>query len=365
MKQSSVAKVLEVGPYPPPMAGWSIRIRFVKEKLEAMGHDCKVLNLGKNRKIPSKDYITVRHGVDYVFKTCWYAARGYTIHMHTNGDGLIGFLLSLIAAIAGRIFGRPIVLSLHAGTHQRYFPRERSKYYFPVIYLIFKLPKTIICNNEAVKEKITEYGISPDKIIPIKAFGVDYIKYCSLSVPAAVEKFFDQNDTVIFTYAFLREGFYWDTLVEALRLLRERRPKIGVINAGALEDNEPAVKTKTLRQIEKYKLDDRMCFAGDLSHDEFLGVLSRAILYLRTPTTDGECSSVLESLIMGVPVVASDNNNRPPSVVTYQADDPKEMCLQIDEVIRNNQRYRDQIIKPTAEDTVSQTAMAILRAALG
>ena len=134
MKSSRVAKILEVGPYPPPRAGWSIRIQFVRERLEEMGHDSQALNLGKNRKIPDPRYITVQSGLDYLFKTLRYAARGYTMHMHANGDGPIGFLLTLISAFAGCVFFRRIVLTMHAGTHQRYFPIERSKYFFPILY---------------------------------------------------------------------------------------------------------------------------------------------------------------------------------------------------------------------------------------
>ncbi|MEK6249426.1 MAG: hypothetical protein N2C12_14690, partial [Planctomycetales bacterium] len=131
MKKSRLARVMEIGPFPPPLAGWSIRIRFVKNKINALGHECQVLNIGKSRKIPSDQYITVRNRFDYVVKSFYYAAKGYTHHMHTNGDGPVGFMLALIAAVAGFVCGRRIVLSLHAGTQQRYFPRNRSKIFRP------------------------------------------------------------------------------------------------------------------------------------------------------------------------------------------------------------------------------------------
>ena len=76
------AKILEIGPFPPPRAGWAVRIEYVKERIERMGHTCSVLNIGVNRKIPSDRYITVRNGLDYVIKVVWYTIRGWvTTHL--------------------------------------------------------------------------------------------------------------------------------------------------------------------------------------------------------------------------------------------------------------------------------------------
>src|SRR5262245_26326116 len=47
------AKILEIGPYPPPYDGWSMRIWVLKKGLEEAGHVCVPLNLGLNRKRPS------------------------------------------------------------------------------------------------------------------------------------------------------------------------------------------------------------------------------------------------------------------------------------------------------------------------
>jgi glycosyltransferase involved in cell wall biosynthesis len=65
---------------------------------------------------------------------------------------------------------------------------------------------------------------------------------------------------------------------------------------------------------------------GNLPHDDFLSLLSRCFAYLRTPACDGVSSSVLESLALGVPVVASENGRRPPGVATYVEDDAADLC---------------------------------------
>ena len=60
-----------------------------------------------------------------------------------------------------------------------------------------------------------------------------------------------------------------------------------------------------------------MLLLGNLTHDQFLTLLSRCFMYLRTPACDGVAASVLESLALGIPVVASENGRRPKGVVPY------------------------------------------------
>jgi glycosyltransferase involved in cell wall biosynthesis len=364
IRPHSIAKILEIGPYPPPIAGWAIRIEFVCKRILKEGHLCDVLNLGKNRKVPSHQYVTVHNGFDYLAKLMWYAAKRYTFHMHTNGDGLVGLILALFAVTIGFLFGRRSVLSFHAGTHQMHFPREHSGWMYPILFSIFKLSKVIICNNKAVKKKIQEYHIPAKKIIPIPAFGSQYIEFCEAALPNQVEKFISTHDPVISTYVFFREGFYIRTLLEGLMLIRERWPKAGLVNAGALVDNEETNLKNSMDLLRHTGLTEHLCLADGLTHDQFLTLLRHTKLYLRTPTSDGECASVMEALTLGVPVVAAENGNRPASVVTYVADDPASMRDKVSEVLLNYQAYCDKIIKPPVHDTVGEETAVLIDANL-
>ena len=234
---------------------------------------------------------------------------------------------------------------------------------------MFKLPKAIICNNEAVKEKITGYGISPEKIFPIQAFGTSYIQMDEpggdVPLPEKVEAFFTNHDAVIFTYVFMREGFYLDTFIEGLKRLKAERPNLGCVVVGSLDDNEPPVKKRIFEQIDAAHLEPNLCFAGDLSHEAFMKLMQKSKLYLRTPTTDGQCSSVFECLLLGTPVVAAENNNRPKSVITYPADDPQAMCAAVCKVLENHSHTCKQIIAPEVRDTVGEESQLLIAAALG
>ena len=80
-------KILEISSYPPPRAGWGIRVSFVKDALIKAGHSCEVVNIApESRRIPSPEYLTSMSGFDYFQKVFARSLRGYRVHMHLNGN---------------------------------------------------------------------------------------------------------------------------------------------------------------------------------------------------------------------------------------------------------------------------------------
>jgi hypothetical protein len=108
-------KILEISSYPPPRAGWGVRVEFLKKYLEAQGHECVVLNIGTNRMVPSDEYETVMGGLDYVRKVWRFARQGYVAHVHVNGASMKGFVLAIVAEIVSLLCGRRCFLTFHAG----------------------------------------------------------------------------------------------------------------------------------------------------------------------------------------------------------------------------------------------------------
>lgn len=341
-------KILEIGPYPPPFTGWGVRIQYVVSQLRLEGFHAKVLNIGPNRRIPSPKYITVENGFDFIIKVIRYLRMGYTIHMHTNGDSLKGFVLTLIAEFCSCIFLKGLILTFHAGPNQIYFPTRNSKLLFPVLYTIFVLPRKIICNNNNVKQRIMEYGISSDKILPIQAFSVQYLNYVYTELPEQVQNFIKMKKRVIICYLVLRNGFFIETVIDFLRYLST---EIGVILVGIneIEDDELCGAYEQLKELESKNI---ILSIPYLNHDEFMTLLDKCDIYLRTPVTDGVASSVLEALSQNVPVVASDNGGRPESVIIYNAEDPKELYDKISEVLNDLECFKKNIVKPKIKDTI-------------
>lgn len=341
MNAPAIRRILEVTSYPPPRAGWGIRVEFLKKRLEAEGHECVVLNIGVSRRIPNPEYETVMSGLDFVRKVWRYSRRGFVVHAHANGDSPTGLFLALTAQLLNLAAGRRCFLTFHAGVIQRHFPRDKSGWLTPVFRLLFAVPRKIICNSDPVKACITQYGVDEAKIVPIPAFSRQYLEFATVPLAESLEAFMARYATVVFTYVRMRPLFYPVTLIEGMASVMQRRPDVGLIICGGTGHADPGVWPAVQEAIGRHGIGNRICFVDDLDHDAFLTVLQRSALYLRTPITDGIASSVLEALALGVPVVACENGTRPPGVLTYTATDAEEMARAVERVIAHRAEVLD------------------------
>ncbi|MGH9361114.1 MAG: glycosyltransferase family 4 protein [Thermoanaerobaculia bacterium] len=350
------AKILEISSYPPPRAGWGVRIEHVKRRLEELGHDCQVLNIGKSRKLKSPEYVDCQSGLDYLRKVIRFSRRGYSLHLHLNGDSPKGFLLALLAGLVQLlILRRRSFLTFHAGAEQRFFPQSRSRLFAPVIRATFALARVIICNSPSVKERIAGYGVPPSRIVPIPAFSRQYLQFRPCPLPPAVEEFYRRRDPVLSSYVFFRPEFFIESLVDAVPRLLRVHPNLGLVILGSDADSEPI-----RRRIGSLGVQEHVLLGGDQPHDEFMTALQRSRIYIRTPKKDGVCSSVLEALSLGVPVVASENGTRPAGVVTFRPDDAEDLARAVLEVLSEHERVRKAIVPPPVADTVQEEIDVLL-----
>jgi len=347
------ASVLEVTSYPPPRAGWGIRVEYLKKRLEQDGHDCVVLNTGTSRRIPSPEYETVMSGTDLARKIWRYARRGYLVHAHANGDSWKGLLLAVATEIIALAGGRRPVLTFHAGAIQRYFPREHATWLVPAFWLLFLIPSRIICNNQAVRERIARYGVPARKITVIPAFTREYLEYSEQPLAPEFEGFFNRFPQVLFSYLRMRPLFYPLVLIDAMARVASHRSDVGLVICGGMSHGEPALLAEVQARISMHGVADRLCFVEDLDHDAFLTALNRSAIYVRTPITDGVASSVLESLALGVPVVACENGTRPAGVLTYAVADSEELAQLLVHTLDDRAAVVARLITEDLPDTLS------------
>jgi len=334
------ARILEISSYPPPRAGWNVRVEFLKKYLTSCGHECVVLNIGTNRTTPSDEYETVMNGLDYARKLVRFSRKGFVAHVHVNGASPKGFVLTIAAEVLNLLSGRRCFLTFHAGVEQIYFPRQKSRLLVPVFWLMFSIPRRIICNSEEVKTKIVEYGIAPDKIVPIPAFSRQYLERSSASLPTDVNTFFGRFEHVVFCYIKMRRLFFPEATVAAFARLAARRGDVGLLLCGVAGYRDEGIWPVVQARLGQPDLRDRVLVVEDLRHDLFLQALGRSSVCLRTHLSDGVCSSVLEALSLRVPVVAVQNHTRPADVITYDPADEEGLADILDDVLER----RDQIV---------------------
>jgi glycosyltransferase involved in cell wall biosynthesis len=114
----------------------------------------------------------------------------------------------------------------------------------------------------------------------------------------------------------------------------------------------PAVQVCLAQPI----LQGRVLVVNDLPHDAFLQALGRSTVYLRTHLSDGVCSSVLEALSLGVPVVAAENHDRPQGVITYDGGNADALASVLDDVLSRSEQIAATLRRPTVRDTLSEEA---------
>lgn len=348
--------ILQITSYPPPRAGWGVRVQFLKRYLEQRGHRCVVLNIGSSRAIPSSEYETVLGGLDYVRKVWRFSREGLVAHVHVNGASYKGFVLAIGAQLINLVSGRRSFLTFHAGIEQVYFPRPKYPLLWPVFWTMFAIPRAIICNSEEVKAKIVEYGVNPKKVFPIPAFSTQYLDSAGEALPEDMEAFYRRFEHIVFSYTKMRPMFYPEALVEGFAKFARRRPDAGLVLCGIAGHMEPGIWSAVQKSIERLGISDRVFVVEDLGHDAFLQALGRAGVYLRTHVSDGVCSSVMESLALGVPVVAAENHNRPLGVITYPAEDSDALSRALADVLDRREEIVSALQRPEVRDTLADEA---------
>ena len=349
-------KILQISSYPPPHAGWAVRVQFLKRHLEAHGHRCVVLNTGSNRTIPSDEYETVLGAFDYVRKLWRFSRQGFVAHVHVNGASAKGLVLAIVAEIVNLAGGHRCFLTFHAGVEQIYFPRPKYPLLVPVFWLLFAIPRWIICNKEEVKAKIVEYGVDPAKVVPIPAFSRQYLEGGSEPLPPDLDDFYRRFKSVVICYIKMRPLFYPEATVAAFAQLAARRRDVGLVLCGVQGHMEPGIWPVVQARLAQPDLVGRVIVVDDLGHDAFLQALTRSSVYLRTHLSDGVCSSVMEALTLGVPVVAVDNKDRPAGVITYDAEDIPGLVNLLDDVLDRREQIAAQLHRPDVRDTLAEEA---------
>jgi glycosyltransferase involved in cell wall biosynthesis len=345
-------KILHIGNYPPPLCGWAIHLKLVVDEMRRRGYTCQILKINENREIPSPDYVDVQGGLDYLVKLWRYAFRGYRLSMHVNGQSRAGYLLALAAMIVGRLLFRPSYLTFHGGLSQMYFPKRDSFKLRNAFWLLFALAGKITCNSEEIKQAIVEYGIPAQKVSAISAFSSQYLDFEPRSLDAPVEQFFGSHDPVICSYVSFRPEYELETMREAMTRFRQDHPRAGFIWLGFPGKEMP----KAEQFVGSWPAQERgsLMLLGNVDHDVFLTLMTRSAIFWRTPACVGVSASVLESLTLGVPVVASDNGRRPAGVVTYRETDAADMSAKLAYAMGNLNQIKASLQPNASEDKVGE-----------
>jgi len=350
-----VKRIMQIGNWPPPVCSWSMSLVGLRKELDSRGWDCQVMNLNENRKVRSPEYIDVQTGWDYFTKVLRLVRRGYAIHVRVNGETKKGYLLALCALGLARMYGRPALLTYGGGHQQSYFPAPKGSFRHLAFSFLFRFPQRIYCNSDKVKQVLLGTGIPQERVVPIPHFSSYYVQFTPTRLPKEVEDFFRKCDGVFFSYVCFRKEFALEFFAEAIRRFRQKHPAAGFLLVGPW-DRE---MDQMVAFLKSEKIEDAVCVQGSVPHDTFLTMLSRSLAYIRTPVTDGICSSVLESLKLKVPVLGADNGARPPGTELWREGDVDSLLRLMEEALRDHAAMVARIPEINVEDNAKKLADSI------
>jgi glycosyltransferase involved in cell wall biosynthesis len=169
-----------------------------------------------------------------------------------------------------------------------------------------------------------------------------------------VEDFLRRHPRIILSYVSFRPEYRLDVLREGMQRYRAMDPETGFVWLG-FPGKEMAAAEEFVRT---WPADEQatLLLLGNLTHDEFLSLLSRCFVYLRTPACDGVAASVLESLALKIPVVASANGRRPDGVVTYNDTDAADMVAKLRFVREHYDKVKESLQSEAGDDNVGRMA---------
>ena len=347
-------KILVIGNYPPPMCGWAIQTKLVVDELRANGYVCEVLKINENRQVKDPSYIDVQGGFDYLHKVLRYAMKGYRLNVHVNGQSKKGYVLALIAVLAGRLAFQPALVTFHGGLSQEFFPRPDHLLLRTAFLGLFQLAGGIACDDDFVKNAIVDYGVPAEKVTVIETFSPQYLSFNPVALPQEIEFFLSSHSPAFFCYVSFRPEYQLSMLREAMRKFREHRPKAGFVWLGFPDRELPRAQ----EFVRDWPAEEResLLLLGNLHHDVFLMLLSRCTACIRTPACDGVAASVLESLTMGIPVVASENGRRPIGTITYAETDAADLNAKLIVVMENYGSIQASLKRAQPADNVARMA---------
>jgi glycosyltransferase involved in cell wall biosynthesis len=166
------------------------------------------------------------------------------------------------------------------------------------------------------------YGIPAKKIQDIATFSPQYIQFARQELTERMEEFLSRHARVLRCYVSFRPEYRRDVFREGMRSFPgvASRLRVGLLG---FADSDICRK----ESVQGWPQEERDAFLllGNLHPDQFLTLLCSCLSACALPACDGVSASVLESLALGVPVVAGENGRRPAGVVTLSGTNVADM----------------------------------------
>lgn len=332
MTRDNRLKVCLIGDYPPPYGGFSVEIEGISGNLRRFGQDCRVLNIGENRRVPSSQYVSVHGYNDFLFKFILAGRKGYLLHLVTTGHSRQSWWVASILALAGKLNHGRSVLALGSGGLLPYLDRTSGWWRRWIRWVLYSCGLVIVKTQDAW-DRIHALGVPEARLRLASAYSGELTPRPEL-LPPEIHAFYRAHCPVVVSSVSFLPEYGIELTLDAIQALRLEYPEIGLVLAGG-----ESGKDRYSEEIEKRGLRDCVLLAGPQPRPAYLALVKLGTVFLRATAFDGDASSVREAIALKIPAVASRTDYRPYGAVLFEIGDRMGLVDTLRMIFEEPERY--------------------------
>jgi len=234
---------------------------------------------------------------------------------------------------------------------------ERVKNFFRACQAKRAIKKAdrVIAISGFVKEFLIKKWSIPESKIGLIYHGIDGFSNCDAIKPLGIP--IDWNGKFIFTAGSIRPARGLEDVLLAMRYLNgEEKESVKLAIAGDVSPNMVAYQNRLKRWIEKYGLQDKVCWLGNLKEDEMSWCYKNCKVFVMSSRVESFGQIALEAMSYGCICISADNPCLPEifkdAAVYYTPKDSQSLAKAIKSVLNwdSNQRGK------TAEQAINRAS---------
>jgi len=261
------------------------------------------------------------------------------------------FWLGTVCIALARLAGRNIVVSFVGGAF-RDFVGSLGPLKLAVAKFFLRMAHGLVACNSEIEEILS--SVLPGTPIYRMSNCFSPREAERLKLPSVVEEFLASHSPVICSTGAASSEYGLLSAVQALRTLKERYPDVGLVIVLTKYGNE-SYERELHGTIASLGLEEHVLLQRNLP--DFISLLERSNVLLRSTLADGDSVSVREALFLGVPAVASDTAFRPEGVVLFRRGDPSDMAEKLRRVLEEKRER----VPSESEEEAAENVEKLLR----
>ena len=302
-------KILLVGDYPPPNGGVATHVDELFRAVRARGEECEVLDIGKGQ-LPADGVTPAGSIARFTGLLASFSARGYRIHLHTNGANLKSWMLASVCAAAGRLAGRPSLITLHSGLGPAWLAESPARRL--MAGAVLRQFGTVIAVNEEIRKALDVPGA-----VVLPAFSLEFLQ--PGTPPEGLAALRAEASPLYCAMVAPRPEYGEALLLQAFEQVQKSLPnaRLALYGPGS-EALGPKQHAGPKPEARSPKPPFRF---GELPRPQALALVAACDVFVRPTLADGDSVSVREALALGRTVVATRVGNRPAEVKLVEPGD--------------------------------------------